>query len=256
MAPAVAAAPDRDQVRQMLVEYQQTRDTRLRDEIVEETQGLAISLAGRFFGRGEDREDLIQVAMLGLARAVDRFDPERGIELTTFAAVTILGDLKRYFRDQSWQIRPPRRVHDLYLRAQRTLDELTQELGRSPTMEELADDLGVSVEAVLEAVEAGGLRHLPSLDAPASIDEDDSELSRRIGREDEDLGLADGRAMLPALLRRLPRREQELVRLRFLEGLSQSEIARQLGVSQMQVSRLLGRTLSQLRTWATEGVNA
>src|SRR3954464_12407908 len=167
MGSAAAAAPDKARIRQKLEEYGRTRDQRLRDEIVEETQGLAISLASRFFGRGEDRDDLIQVAMLGLSRAVDRFEPDRGIELTTFAAVTILGDLKRYFRDQSWQVRPPRRVHDLNLRAQRSLDELTHELGRSPTMTELADDLGVGVEDVIEALEAGGLRHLPSLDAPA-----------------------------------------------------------------------------------------
>src|SRR4051794_28573201 len=166
MAPVAAAAPDRQRVRDKLSEYHHTRDTRLRDEIVEETQGLAISLAGRFVGRGEERDDLNQVALLGLSRAIDRFDPERGIELTTFAAITILGDLKRHFRDSSWMVRPPRRVHDLYLRAQRSLDEMTQILGRSPTMAELAQDMGVSAEDVIEALEAGGLRHLPSLDAP------------------------------------------------------------------------------------------
>jgi RNA polymerase sigma-B factor len=254
MGRAAAAAPDKDAVRQKLEEYGRTHDARLRDEVVVETQGLAISLASRFFGRGEDRDDLVQIAMLGLSRAVDRFDPDRGIELTTFAAVTILGDLKRYFRDQSWQVRPPRRVHDLYLQSQRSLDELTHDLGRSPTMRELADDLGANIEEVVEALEAGGLRHLPSLDAPALAfhDDDAFDLDRRLGDIDPELELADGRAMLPALLRRLPAREQELVRLRFLEGLSQSEIARQLDVSQMQVSRMLTRTLARLRTWATE----
>jgi RNA polymerase sigma-B factor len=253
MAPAAAAAPDRQRIRDKLSEYHRTRESRLRDEIVEETQGLAISLAGRFVGRGEERDDLNQVALLGLARAVDRFDPGRGIELTTFAAITILGDLKRHFRDSSWMVRPPRRVHDLYLRAQRSLDEMTQILGRSPTMSELADDLGVSIEDVIEALEAGGLRHLPSLDAPGGDGEEGSELDRRFGQEDEELERAAGRAMLPSLLSRLSAREQELVRLRFLEGLSQSEIARRMSVSQMQISRLLARTLANLREWAAEG---
>jgi RNA polymerase sigma-B factor len=221
---------------------------------VAESQGLAISLAGRFAGRGEERDDLNQVALLGLTRAIDRFDPDRGIELTTFAAITILGDLKRHFRDQSWMVRPPRRVHDLYLRAQRALDELTQLLGRSPTVAELAQDLEVTIEDVVEAMEAGGLRHLRSIDAPAGGDGDDggSDLDRRFGHEDEDLARADGRAMLPALMNRLPEREREMVRLRFLEGMSQSEIAKRMGVSQMQVSRLLARTLADLREWAAE----
>ena len=188
MAPVAAVAPDRGRMRRKLAEYSQTRDLGLRDEIVEEAQGLAYSLAGRFVGRGEDRDDLNQVALLGLTRAIDRFDPERGIELTTFASVTILGDLKRHFRDHAWTVRPPRRVHDLYLRVQRTLEELTQRLGRSPTMAEMAAALGVTVEDVLEATEAGGLRHLPSIDAPSPGGDvgERSDLDRRFGMDDTD----------------------------------------------------------------------
>src|SRR5207248_4954111 len=136
-----------------------------RDGLVERHRGLAVSLAGRFAGRGEDMDDLIQVALLALTHAVDRFDHSRGTALTTFATATILGELKRHFRDRAWAVRPPRRVHELYLRIQPAMDELGQELGRSPRIDEVAARVGVADEMVIEALEAGTARSATSLDA-------------------------------------------------------------------------------------------
>src|SRR5207244_7051483 len=142
-----------------------------RDDLVERHRGLAVSLAGRFAGRGEDMDDLIQVALLALTHAVDRFDHSRGTALTTFATATILGELKRHFRDRAWAVRPPRRVHDLYLVVQAAIDELVQEQRRSPTILEIADRVGATEDEVLEAMEAGGLRRSASLDGPVAPDQ-------------------------------------------------------------------------------------
>jgi RNA polymerase sigma-B factor len=247
VAATAFALTDRNRLRRAIRVYAYTHDPGLRGEIVAAYQGLAYSVATRFTRRGEELDDLKQIAMIGLLKAIDRFDPAKGTELTTFATATIQGELKRHLRDRGWSVRVPRRVHDLHLRAQRAIDDLTQELGRSPTMIEVAQRVGASVEDVLEALDAGGLRQTASLEAPSSGGEDPSIL---LGVGDEELADVDHRLALIPLLSRLSEREQHILRLRFVTGYSQSEIASRVGVSQMQVSRLLTRSLSQLRGWA------
>ncbi len=245
------AAIGREQIRKAITEYFVTRSPAARDRVVDAYQGLAYSLAGRFAQRGEELDDLNQVALIGLLKAIDRFDPDRGAELTTFATATILGELKRHLRDRGWSVRLPRRVHDLHLQAQQAIDELTQEFGRSPTLPEIAGRLDVGTDEVVEALDAGGLRHSTSLEAPLSSGEDHS-LNNRIGVRDHRLAEIDGQLELSPLLSRLSERQQQILNLRFVVGCSQTEIASMVGVSQMQVSRLLARSLAQLRTWAAE----
>jgi RNA polymerase sigma-B factor len=249
VAAAAFAQTDRNQLKRAIDAYSHTHDRTLRGDIVAAYQGLAYALAARFTRRGEELDDLNQVALIGLLKAIDRFDPSKGTELTTFATATIQGELKRHLRDRGWSVRLPRRVHDLHLRAQQALDELTQEFGRSPTMIEVAARVGASLEDVLEALDAGGLRHNTSLEASRSVS-GDQPLGHRLGIGDEGLADVDHRLALIPLLSRLPEREQQILRLRFVTGCSQSEIASRVGVSQMQVSRLLTRSLSQLRGWA------
>lgn len=255
MHPGAGVTARRDEVTSrreahgMIQTYLDTRNTQARDRVVYAYQGLAYSLASRFAQRGEELDDLNQVALVGLVKAVDRFDPARGAELTTFATAIILGELKRHLRDRSWSVRLPRRIHDLHLQAQRTVDELTQELGRSPTIGEVAQRVGASEDLILEALDAGGLRHNASLEAPAGAG-DDSSVQGRLVCIDQRLADVDGRLSLDPLLRRLPDREQRILALRFGWGCSQTEIAGRVGISQMQVSRLLARSLAQLRGWA------
>jgi RNA polymerase sigma-B factor len=251
MAVLAPAHSERERLRQAIQLYSTGRDPALRNEIVAAYQGLAYSLAGRFTQRGEELDDLNQVALIGLMKAIDRFDPRHGAELTTFATATILGELKRHLRDRGWSVRLPRRIHDLHLRSQQAIDELTQELGRSPTMIEVAGRVGESLEDVLEALDAGGLRHNASLEAPGASG-DELPLTRRLGVGDEQLADVDHRLALGPLLARLPDRDRQILQLRFVTGCSQSEIATRVGISQMQVSRLLSRCLGQLRDWAEE----
>jgi RNA polymerase sigma-B factor len=232
--------------------YLHTRDPGLAHHLVEAHSGLAHRLAGRFSNRGEPPEDLIQVAMLGLVKAIDGFDPDRGLRFSTYATPTILGELKRHFRDRGWAVRLPRRVHDLYLNAQHAIDELSQELRRSPTLPEIADRVSSSVEEVVEALEAGGLRRSASIEARLGPD-DGRSLASCLGADDTALAGIDHSLTLAAVVQRLPEVEQEIVRLRFVEGLTQTEIAHRVGRSQMQISRLLARSLERLRGWITEG---
>ena len=250
VAPAAPNA-GREHIRRAIADYFASRDPKARDKVVGAYQGLAYSLAARFAQRGEELDDLNQVALIGLLKAVDRFDPNRGAELTTFATATILGELKRHLRDRGWSVRLPRRIHDLHLRAQQSIDELTQELGRSPTLPEIAARIECPVDEVVEALDAGGFRHNASLEAPLSPGEDTS-LTNRLGSGDQNLAEVDGRVTLSPLLARLPERQRQILNLRFVVGCSQTEIASMVGVSQMQVSRLLSRSLTQLRAWAVE----
>jgi len=233
-------------------EYLETRDPALADLLVEAHCGLAHRLAGRFANRGEGGEDLTQVAMLGLVKAIEGFDPDRGLRFSTYATPTILGELKRHFRDRGWAVRLPRRVHDLYLNVQHAIDELAQELRRPPTLQEIAERVCASVEDVVEAIEAGGLRRSASIDARVGPD-DERSLASSLGEDDPDLAGVERNLTLAAVVERLPDVEQEIVRLRFVEGLTQLEIAQRVGRSQMQISRLLARTLDRLRGWITEG---
>jgi RNA polymerase sigma-B factor len=233
-------------------EYLRTRDPALAERLVEAHTGLAHRMASRFSNRGEAPEDLTQVAMLGLVKALDGFDPDRGLRFSTYATPTILGELKRHFRDRAWSVRLPRRVHDLYLNVQQAIDELAQELGRSPTLQEISVRVGSSVEVVVEAIEAGGLRRSASIDARLAPD-DDRSIASSFGTEDAALAGVERHLTLAAVVQRLPDAEQEVVRLRFVEGLTQLEIAQRVGRSQMQISRLLARSLERLRGWVTEG---
>jgi RNA polymerase sigma-B factor len=227
--------------------YRRTGDRRLRDELVEEHAPLAHFLAGRFANRGEQRDDLVQVALVGLFKAVERFDPDRGLQFSTFATPTILGELKRHFRDRGWAVRVPRRVQELHLQLGRIVSTLGQEHGRSPTPAEVAERAGVSEEAVLEAMEAGSLYRLVSLDGSATPDDEGGELAACLGDDDR----IEHRSELDELLEALPARERRIVELRFFESMTQSEIAERVGVSQMHVSRLLTRSLERLRLEAT-----
>jgi RNA polymerase sigma-B factor len=246
----VSLEPNRRQeLREQFVAYAHGRDAGLRERLVAAHIGLAEYLARRFANRGEPLDDLVQVASLGLLKAVDRFDPERGVEFSTYATHTIVGELKRHFRDKGWAIRAPRRMQELYLRLGKVVATLGQELGRSPTIAELATEVKVSEEEVLEALEAGQAYRSTSLDAPTGNEEGET-LATRIGGEDPSLEDAESRATLSPLLAQLPPRERLILHMRFFDGLTQSEIATRLGISQMHVSRLLARSMAQLRSAA------
>ena len=230
-------------------EFHRRRDPRVRDQLIEAHLGLAEYLARRFANRGEPLDDLVQVASLGLVKAVERFDPERGLEFTTFATPTIVGELKRHFRDKGWAVRVPRRVQELHLRVTRVVEDLSLELGRSPTIGEIAERSGTTEDEVIEAMDAGSAYRSASLDAGSS-DADDERgqgLLATLGELDPELARAERRAALGPLIASLPEREQVMLYLRFYDGLTQSEIAKRLGISQMHVSRLLSRSLQQLR---------
>jgi RNA polymerase sigma-B factor len=240
----------RAELRRKFVAFAESRDPKLRDELIEAHLGLAEYLARRFANRGEPTDDLVQVASLGLLKAVDRFDPGRGVEFSTYATHTVVGELKRHFRDKGWAVRAPRRMQELYLRLGKVIATLSQEIGRSPTIQELAIEAQVSEEEVLEALEAGQAYRFASLDAPGGGGGDDDEgdtMVTHLGDEDPGMITAERRATLEPLLDQLPKREQAILHLRFFDGLTQSEIASRLGISQMHVSRLLARSLAQLR---------
>lgn len=233
-------------------EYARTRDPVQRDALVDAHIGLAEHLARRFANRGEPLDDLIQVASIGLLKAIDRFEPDRGLVFSTFATPTIVGELKRHFRDKGWSVRVPRRVQELHLRLSSVVEDLTKELGRSPTLGEIARAASATEEQVLDALEAGHAYRARSLDAPAGDDDEgDASLAARLGEEDPGLAASELRAELSPLLALLPNRERVILHMRFYEGRTQSEIAIHLGISQMQVSRLLARSLVRLRESAS-----
>jgi RNA polymerase sigma-B factor len=215
-----------------------------REEMITRNLGLAHQLARRFLHRGEPLDDLVQVASVALVKSVDRFDPGRGVDFAAFATRTIIGELKRHFRDKGWAVRASRRVQELYLELGHATSTLVQELGRSPTVTELARTTGASEEAVIEAIEAGQGYRAASIDA--SENEDDP-LSARLGEVDVHFDSVEDRALLGPALAALPVREQSILRMRFIDGLTQSEIAVEIGVSQMHVSRLLSASLEKLR---------
>jgi RNA polymerase sigma-B factor len=215
-----------------------------REAMITDNLGLAQQLARRFLHRGEPLEDLVQVASIALVKSVDRFDPGRGVDFAAFATSTIIGELKRHFRDKGWAVRASRRVQELYLELGHATATLIQELGRSPTVAELARATGSTEEAVIEAIEAGQGYRATSIDA--SENEDDP-LSYRLGRLDARYDSVEERALLAPALAMLPPRERSILRMRFVQGLTQSEIAGAIGVSQMHVSRLLAASLQELR---------
>ena len=219
----------------------------IRDELVEGHLPLVEYLARRFAGRGEPLDDLVQVATIGLIKAIDRFDPERGVEFSTYATPTIAGEVKRHFRDKGWAVRVPRRLQELKLALTRATADLTQKLGRAPTVAELAEHLGLSEEDVLEGLESAHAYSTVSLDAPDSDEDDGPAVADSLGMVDDALEGVEYRESLKPLLEALPPREKRILVLRFFRGMTQSQIAAELGISQMHVSRLLARTLTQLR---------
>ncbi len=220
-------------------------DSAARDELIESFGPLARYLARRFEGRGESMEDLIQVAMLGLIKAVDRFDPSREIQFTTYASATIMGEIKRHFRDKGWAVRVPRPLQESGLRVGRAIAALYQELGRAPHVSEVAERTDLSQEEVLEAMEAIGAYSAQSLDAP--IDDEGTTPIELLKSDDDSLETLLGWASVAPVIRSLPERERHILYLRFFHGKTQSEIATELDISQMHVSRLLAKTLERLR---------
>lgn len=240
---------ERSHLREQFVVFRRTGDRAIRDELIESHLRLAEHLARRFSNRGVPLEDLVQVASLGLVKAVERFEPERGLEFSTFATPTIVGELKRHFRDKGWAVRVPRRVQELHVEINSLVGTLTQRLGRSPTIDELARAAGTSEEEILEAMEASQAYRSTSIDAPSSGGGDDpgSGLASRLGDEDANLFATENRMLATTLIETLPKREQLIMRLRFYDGMTQSQIAERLGISQMHVSRLLARSIDQFR---------
>jgi RNA polymerase sigma-B factor len=246
--PAVGyGAADRKESVRLLERYHQERNPADRDALVVRFLPLALHLAHRYRG-GVDDDDLEQVASVGLIKALDRFDPTRGIAFSSFAVPTILGELKRYFRDHGWSVRVPRDLQDLATRVDRVSERLTAELGRSPTVDELADRCGASAEQVLEA-RATVTAHRPdSLDRPLhDDDDDDGTRAQLVAQHDPGYARAELGADLDLMLAELPARERTVLRLRFQEDLLQREIAARMGLSQMHVSRLINRAIDTLR---------
>jgi RNA polymerase sigma-B factor len=241
---------ERARLRARFLDYHRTGDRELRDELIEAHLRLAEHLARRFANRGVALDDLVQVASLGLLKAVERFEPERGLEFSTFATPTIVGELKRHFRDKGWAVRVPRRVQELHVELNTLVSELTQTLGRSPTITELAQMARTSEEDVLEAMEAAQAYRSASLDAPTGNDSNGHDLADELGEIDPDLFNAENRVLLAGLLVHLPKREQLMLQLRYFEGMTQSQIADRLDISQMHVSRLLTKSLTLLREHA------
>jgi RNA polymerase sigma-B factor len=224
------------------------RRARLRDELVRGHLPVAQHIARRFSRRGEPEEDLEQVATLGLINAVDRYDPERGTDFLSYAVPTITGEVRRHFRDQAWSMRVPRRLKDLNVTLSSAMSQMSQTLGRAPNAAELAEYLDLPKEDVLEALEASNAYRSGSLDEMLVDDPDSGTVSDLLGEADAALEQVEFQQALAPLLERLPQRERTIIMLRFFKNMTQSQIAAQVGISQMHVSRLLAKTLAQLRT--------
>lgn len=221
--------------------------SRRRDAIIGRCLPLADNIAARFRNRGESHEDLVQVARLGLVNAVKRFDPDCGSEFLSFAIPTIMGECRRHFRDHGWSLRVPRRLKDLNLRLNAAKAELAQELNRAPTASELAEQLGVDREDVVEGLIAANAYSARSIDAPVGSEDDGPTIAERIGDLDANVERVVDVETVRPLLAALPERERAVIVMRFFENMTQSQIAEQIGLSQMHVSRLLSRTLTTLR---------
>jgi RNA polymerase sigma-B factor len=239
----VAEPGDEPDENELFVKFARTRNRQLRNQLVERHMGLAAHVARRFGRRGPSDDDLRQVAFLALVKAVDRFEPDRNVAFSTFAGRTIEGEIKRHFRDNTWTVSVPRSAKEIHLQLRRATDELTQILGRAPTVRQLAERLGVGTDVVIEGIAAGSAYATASLDAPSSVDGQATEL----GSEDPGFGYVADTSVVDELIGRLPEREGEIVRLRFYDELTQGEIADRMGMSQMHVSRLLRRSFEQMR---------
>ncbi len=236
---------DREEVLSLFRDYHETRDAKIKSALVDAHMDLVHSLARRFAGRGEPQDDLVQVASIGLLKAIDRFDPGRKVQFSTYAVPTIIGELKRYFRDRSSTIRLPRGLRERSYTLNLAIQKFSQEHGRPPNIGEIAAATGISEEEVMEGLESSEASSVASLDT--TMDSGDLSLLDVLGRDDRELKQLDERLSLAGAMSNLDTREQTLLYLRFIEGLSQTEIADRLGISQMHVSRLLRRALQIMR---------
>jgi RNA polymerase sigma-B factor len=232
----------------LLRRYHEQGDLAARDELIGQYMSLVRSLARRYAYRGEQLDDLVQIGAIGLIKAIDRFDMSRGVELTTYATPNIIGEIKRHFRDKGWAVRVPRGLQELSVQLSKLVEQLTVQFSRSPTIAEIAKEAGVEEELVLEAIESGRAYSSVSLSAGA-IGDEDGELDplETIGTVEHEYEVSEDRAMLEPGFRVLDERERRILHLRFFEGLTQSQIAAQIGISQMHVSRLIRRALEKIR---------
>jgi RNA polymerase sigma-B factor len=235
--------------RRLLERYGQDRSPTVREELVERFMPLARRLAARYAGGAEPFDDLVQVASVGLVKAIDRFDPARGTAFSTFAVPTILGELKRHFRDRGWSVHVPRDVQERILKVERAMSELPAKLGHSPTVQEIAERIEATDEEVLEAMHAAQGHHAVSLDATSTLGDGDEPgpLRDRIGEEDLAFETVEYGEAIGPVLQEISERDRKVLHLRFVEDMTQSEIAEQVGVSQMHVSRILRATVEKLR---------
>ena len=249
----MAGEPD---VRERFECYRSTGDPAVRNALVADHRWIALHCARRFARRGEPLDDLVQVAQLGLLKAVERFDPSYGVLFPTFAMPTVLGELRRHFRDHTWPVREPRRVKELYLELSATVELLGHDLGRPPSIEEIAREMQCTTDDVLEGLEAGTAYRTSSLAPPGdgADDEDGAVETVTVGTADAELASADSRMSVHEVMRALPRRDRTVLYLRFFDGCTQSEIARRIGVSQVHVSRIIRSTLGRMRDQLAEPV--
>jgi RNA polymerase sigma-B factor len=237
----------------LLRRYHEDGDLQAREQLIEQYMSLVRSLARRYSYRGEQLEDLVQIGAIGLIKAIDRFDLERGVELTTYATPNIIGEIKRHFRDKGWSVRVPRGLQELNVQLSRLVEQLTVQLSRSPTIPELAKAAGVEEEEVLEALESGRAYTSLSLSVGGGGgDDDDLDPLESLGTEEHQYEVSEDRAVLAPGFRALDERERLILQLRFFEGLTQSQIAQQVGISQMHVSRLIRRSLEKIRETIAE----
>ncbi len=232
----------------LLRRYHEDGDLAAREELIERYMSLVRSLARRYAYRGEQLDDLVQIGAIGLIKAIDRFDLERGVELTTYATPNVIGEIKRHFRDKGWSVRVPRGLQELNVKVSKLIEQLTVQLGRSPTIPELAKAAGVEEEQVLEALESGRAYSSVSLSSGGGTDED-GELDplESLGTIEHEYEVAEDRAVLAPGFQVLDERERKILHLRFFSGLTQSQIAAEIGISQMHVSRLIRRSLEKIR---------
>jgi RNA polymerase sigma-B factor len=242
----------------LLRRYHEEGDLLAREKLIEQYMSLVRSLARRYSYRGEQLEDLVQVGCIGLIKAIDRFDVDRGVEQTTYATPNIIGEIKRHFRDRGWAVRVPRGLQELNVQLSRLVETLTVQFGRSPTIPELAKAAGVEEEEVLEALESGRAYSSLSLSSGGGSDEDgDLDPLESLGEIEHQYEVSEDRAVLAPGFRVLDDRERTILHLRFFDGLTQSQIAQQVGISQMHVSRLIRRSLEKIRAEiAVEGDQA
>jgi RNA polymerase sigma-B factor len=233
----------------LLRRYHEDGDLQAREELIERYMSLVRSLARRYSYRGEQLDDLVQIGAIGLIKAIDRFDLDRGVELTTYATPNIIGEIKRHFRDKGWSVRVPRGLQELNVQVSKLIEQLTVQLSRSPTIAEIAKAAGVEEEAVLEAMESGRAYTSVSLSPGAGGSDEDGDVDplESLGTEEHDYEVSEDRALLAPGFKVLDERERRILHLRFFQGLTQSQIAKEVGISQMHVSRLIRRSLEKIR---------